>query len=719
MVSQNKWKKEVALLFILSILFTHRILVLDDNILPAAAESVEFLMSQVYYRDAVLVHKQFPLWNSYISPGVPFITYNTFHNFLSTPIVLVFGEVLGVKLVLFLCVFFSGAGMWLFTKRILGVGAFSRVFSASAYMLAGYFIVNAFHVGKIHRALGATIIPYAFLLLMLGLKEKKSVYYVLTAVFMSLFIFSGSNYFFQYFFFSFVLYAVFSCVNFDGKTRRLKVEAANLKPFFVVGFLFLMFSAVRLLPIMELQGNTYRIYDGFEDYTDPFLGSQLLHEYVGRLYSAKLGWAFWDHYAFVGWFIPVFAALSVFHKNRDKRYLYILLVFFVLYGMGRYGPFRFITPYVPLMKNLRWPGRSIQFVVFTVCALAGLGFEWFLKKLSGKGRLPQAVYGLAVFYIIASVSAAHSALLMREYGYIIASSLFPTRYIIPALLAGVVVAAWAFRESPKLALSKKLLVSGILSMNILTLFLVNGWFVNPALSPMTSETVQVFEWLRDYDPSTYSIRMDFYGNDWGTYLYPAYKLGFVFDSYGYGPIWLTYAKGRNLTLNKYLVTDTQIYNDSLELVKSFEGVDHRIYDHVRDDGYTKILENRTDFHIYRVVDAVPHAFTTGSGTYKKVADITELTPNRITINASKEDGFDKVVVVSNYYPGWKFSINGGKSSDAKNFKGFISAPLKQGDSTYTFTFSPAPVKIGALLTLTSLFIFAYLVLRGRQGGRHV
>jgi|GEM_PF-1334237 len=697
------------ILFILAALFSGRILLGGDDILPAGAEFFQFLISQAYYREAIVIFNQIPLWYNLISPGVPYITLTTLHNLPATLIVLIAGDILGVKIILFLTVLFGGAGMWVFSKKILEVDNLGGFLAASTYMFSGYFIVNAFHMGKIHRALGASIIPWAFLFLMLSLRHKRKSHMILAGVAMSLFLFSGSNYFFQYFFFSYAIIALHSIISIKHGIMRPKIDRGSLKVVLTIGLLFLLLSSVRLLPIIELQQHSYRKFDGYEDYSDPFIGSQLLDDYVGRLVSTELGWAFWDHYAFIGIIAVVFAILSVFHPSKMKTLLYILVCFFILYGMGRYGPFRFITPYIPLMKSLRWPGRTLQFTVFFTCALAALGFNWFQAKLTRRKRIPTALYGLVGFIIAISVSSSYTTLIERLYGYIIATNLFPSVYIVPSLLAATVAGYWSYKESASLSLRNRIIVSTLLSVNVLNLFLVNGYFVNPAPNPTTSETIKVFEWLREYDPSVYSIKMYFKGNDWGTYHYPAYKLGFIFDSYGHGPWWITYARDRNLTLYKYFITDEVRTDQNFKLVKKFSEVNHRLYQHVREEGYINISEILTDFYIYEATDALPHAFLTGEDTYRKVLDILEFTPNTILVNASSEEGFNQIVIVSNYYPGWKVKVDGGIAKPVENNRGFISSPLRPGTHSYTFIFSPTSVKIGAFLSILSIIIMLILI----------
>jgi len=141
--------------------------------------------SQFFYHAAplktILEYGQFPLWNPYFCGGAPMLASPEL-SFLSPAYVLVllFGEVVGVKLVI---VLFTVLGMWgmYMLSRTLGLGRVSSLFPPVAYIMSSWYAlrITEGHSGFLPFAL----LPYVVAFYVKSVEERSIKSFILSGLF--------------------------------------------------------------------------------------------------------------------------------------------------------------------------------------------------------------------------------------------------------------------------------------------------------------------------------------------------------------------------------------------------------------------------------------------------------------------------------------------------------------------------------------------------------
>lgn len=201
-------------------------------------------------------------------------------------------------------------------------------------------------------------------------------------------------------------------------------------PLFVLGttgFVALLISAVQILPTWEAVELSYRseISSGADKASvNPKMWLTLL---IPSLYGtnavsgtgqywAPSSIAYWAGSFHIG-VLPVVLFIMVFLRRltglstnpeatsehdtlRGIRFPFLMtiLLLFGLYAMGKYTPFfPLLWEHIPLLQKFRFPSKCLLVVVFALCTLTGLAFDW-LGRTNYQGQPSTAIWRRFVYH---------------------------------------------------------------------------------------------------------------------------------------------------------------------------------------------------------------------------------------------------------------------------------------------------------------------------------
>jgi len=336
-----------------------------------------------------------PLWNPMIMGGLPFIAVVTHGEILyPTALLRAFLPVhVVMNLGFFIHYFLAGYFTYLFLRR-LAVSWTGAVTGALAYQLTGLLIsyVQPGHPGKLFVS---TMLPLAFLALVVALRDRRWWGYPLLAVAVALCLLSPhvqATYYLLIAAALFALYLTFGEPSAEPLGPRVTRLALTLGAV-VVGF---GIGMPQILPFLEYIPHSPRAggysvgYSGSTSFGIPwdhipefFLGgfTGAPEEYWGsnplKLHSEYLG-------------LPVIALAILGFGDRRRRLMWWLAgigLLFLLIALGGATPFYHLWwAVMPMVKKTRAPGMVFFVVAFCVAAFAAFGVTRLEREGQARAR---------------------------------------------------------------------------------------------------------------------------------------------------------------------------------------------------------------------------------------------------------------------------------------------------------------------------------------------
>ncbi len=218
-----------------------------------------------------------------------------------------------------------------------------------------------------------------------GVKNK-----VLTAIFLTLSFLGGGIEIVYGNFFILLFIVIFSpCSStHEGQWRRIRV---GIKSLLTISIIFLFFSAVQLLPFLELFH--YSIRGGGISYKEATIWSFapkdillfFLPDSYGYFLDMKRYWVSqcWLKTLYTGGF-PFILGSFFFLFGKGRRLYLSLMLFSLFLSLGQYNPlYPFVFKYVPFFNGIRYPVKFLYIFIISLSIISGLGFQR-LTELSGK-----------------------------------------------------------------------------------------------------------------------------------------------------------------------------------------------------------------------------------------------------------------------------------------------------------------------------------------------
>ncbi|MBP9797964.1 hypothetical protein KBC70_02350, partial [Candidatus Woesebacteria bacterium] len=347
------------------------------------ASDLDGNISQILYiKDSLVKHHTFPQWNPYINQGIPVSAdplHAAFHP-LVLPAFMLFTPITAIKLLYFVSLLSGGLGMYFLLHR-LKVSSAIRIFSACILVTSGY-IASHMIAGHFEKVLSFGILPWFMLSIYEVAKRPRSSFEILTALSMTLILFSGDLYN--------ALYASIIVVTTGILGRSKSSIQASLR---IIAY-FLLLGSVKLIPLIELQEYIGKI-------REPFAGSQNI---VSILYYffvpikpifgiaglgglLETGFAWWEKVAFIGPFTLVGIVLFFTHRNifskKQSQFFVGILVVLLLLSMpsATWNPYHWMISALPSLQLFHVPSRVFGMLTIILLTLCALGYQrWYTRK---------------------------------------------------------------------------------------------------------------------------------------------------------------------------------------------------------------------------------------------------------------------------------------------------------------------------------------------------
>lgn len=197
------------------------------------------------------------------------------------------------------------------------------------------------------------------------------------------------------------------CGGRDLYLRMSQVVAPAFIPIVSVVALFLLITAVQLIPFAELKLHSIRRSGlSYEEATTWSLAWKdfvlfLLPDAFGSI--SKFDYAkFWSDQSwlktmYIG-IIPIVLSVFYFMKNQRFRITFsVLVIISFLFALGRSTPFYKLLHHFPPFDSIRYPIKFLFPFFFSVAAMSGLGLDGLIRGVANNDRRTRTLVGI-VFY---------------------------------------------------------------------------------------------------------------------------------------------------------------------------------------------------------------------------------------------------------------------------------------------------------------------------------
>ena len=326
---------------------------------------------------SILYYGQFPFWNPYMAGGN--ILFHHPEIGVLTPIFLlhlIFGVVIGFKLQVLVCYFLGFWGGVKLASR-LGMSMPAALLTAVAYFGSVHF---ALHFAEGHMPFTHfCFLPWFVYFVLQSVENRKGIFWA--GVVLALMIL-GNGAAIP------LLYTATFAFLFCGLYALEQRRAAYFVNMLISAAAGVLLSAVKFLPMVVYLGQRQWPGGGTESIPLKALGaiffgtnhSLFASNFAGQVYH-------WHEYgAYISPALLLLAVPAVMKFRRYRIYV-LLLVFFLLLGLGDFGslsPWAILSG-LPGFSSARCSGRSFQFVILSAAILGGFGFDRLVRQAKEKG----------------------------------------------------------------------------------------------------------------------------------------------------------------------------------------------------------------------------------------------------------------------------------------------------------------------------------------------
>lgn len=646
---------ELAIVGGVMYVFSERLLEFDEGLIPSGIEfeGVAGVIAVAYH--SIREFGEFPLWNPFLSTGVPYLGQpycHLFNPFVSVPGIIL-GPLNGPKVAMVVAYLLGGFGQYCLAS-VLGLSRPVRVWSALLFAMSGPTVLH-FWAG--HYAIGivAPFIPLTFALTIQAMRSPNRVWPPLAGLSFALLLFSGMPYHVIFTIPGLLIVGLFYVVRWEpGRPPTVDVGAASRGV--AAGLWAAGFSALQLLPLIE--SYPFVLKD-----TDPFLrGSRnLLATFQNFFISdpdfyTSRGMITHDHYAYVS-LLPLaglIAAPLAWRTGRRKELVLVavLFLFYLCWAAAKHTFFRFIYDWIPWLYHIRGPTNALVPTAPFLIVAAGFGIDAVLRSCwTGVRRRGGQ---LAAFAVAAAFAVG---------------------------LVGLVMAA-----------------SGA------DIYSANGRFVG--IVKRFPDHEHIARYLRQLDRSLYSVALvdGSFGVSLPLYDYHIKKLP---TPWPWKPQLFAPPEGRTLEARpKYAL----LFSD-----RKPKDFDATTLGAVR--GRTVYLLPSSPPYASLVSSSRFEAPADGPWKGIREVDARLVSYRTIEVVADAGPGEDRLLILESYYPGWSVEIDGRSKRRAENLGGFNSTRALPGTHTYRFTFESTTFSRGLAISLGTVLgvglLAAAALLRGR------
>jgi len=699
-----------------------------------------------------------PLWNPDLFGGMPFVAAGSGDIFYPTWLLRLFIPVTAAgNLSFFVHYVFAGLFTYLLLRR-LQVGWAGSVIGGLAYeltcLIASY--PSPGHDGKLFAS---TMLPLLLLALVLALRERRWIGYVLLAAATALSLLGH----FQLAYYSLIVAGLFALYLTFEESRDSGGGERALRLGLALGAVLMGFAiaAIQILPFFEYIPFSPRAqgFYGFAGSTSYAIPWEHIPEFFVKNFA---GWkeTYWGsnpiklHSEYLGLPVIVLAVLGAAAPERRRQILWFggIGCLFLLISLGADTPFyRLWWTLMPLVKKTRAPGMALYVVALVTAIFAGLGADRTLRRDGPRLLTPSLVVGglLAVLGISGALGHLAQSLAAAGRGAGAAdadqSAIMwgaATSGLALAAAGAVVALARGQLAARSAALGLILIVGTDLWLNARQFWsyttpygrdpLIDRVAATPApyriLTPLGAGAAYPASALMTFDiPQTFGYHgneLRYYDEVWGGQD--------EWRNLGVLSLWDLWAV-RYVILNAGTQRIDSIpgFRRVLDSVRTSTGALATLFERVAPATYARVVagavkadsttivptmvDPRMDFS--RIVlftndqPVTPEPLKEMPPPSPSRAAVTAWQPGRMTVRLDPAPPKPSYLVVAeNWYPDWQVSVDGRRGQLLRGDYSLITVPLPAGARTVDLTFHSRLYEIGKAITVASLALLLIALL---------
>lgn len=479
----NKFKIYLPyLIFIAVTLILFGKFIFTNGVLFSSDQLESGIFFRKFYSEFVKEFREIPLWDRYISCGLPFVDATHGDTFYPAAILQFFiplHKALGLKLVLH--VFLSGAFMIVFLKNY-GLRKLSAFAGSVAYMTAPM-IVTLVYPGHDAKMYVAALLPLGMNFLYKGLESKGKLNFLYFGAVVGFMILSShlqTTYFALWLYFLYMFYRV---INEYFERRKLPVSINKFGLFWAGIVLALFIGAVQLIPpYMYTKEFSIRGTEAKTSYEHAVSWgmhpeeamSLVVPEFCGENRTSHVqtyeeqkkvvedgGNSYWGRNAFKlnseysGVIILILTLLAVvFYRGRFRKDIIFFSsfgLFSVLYSLVDHTPlFRLVYTIIPGVKMFRGQGMILFLLSFVLSAVSAVLIDHLIQlKEEGKSEkyLKPLLIAAAVIFAAGIIKSFALPSLMDIYKSVFDPARMPTQEYMSVIRSGIVISTFFITAS--------------------------------------------------------------------------------------------------------------------------------------------------------------------------------------------------------------------------------------------------------------------------------
>ncbi|MBU0673310.1 MAG: YfhO family protein [Proteobacteria bacterium] len=398
-VSSLDWRHYLAFFALLVIIFYARFLFTGQFFLMRDA-IFDFFARHQFYK-VHLLQGVLPLWNPYTGGGEPFLSNLESAVFYPPNLLfLLFPVPLANVLLVVLHVFLAGAGVFL-ACRVWRVSAMGALLAAIGFAFSTQTVTRIEYFSFL---CSYSWYPLAVASFALWVRKPTLRLFLVIAMILAMQLLAGYPEALLYTVGTLFIYGVTAGVIQYRQNQRGRLELIMpLLGLAGMGGIALVLTLVQILPVLDIIPFSQRAsYIPFSNMAsvNPAMLLTTLHPYLygkpgyyGQYWAPSI-FEFWVGTFYVG-ILPVVLCLTAAvcyllemswgmkppegKWSVDVRlpFLLGLLIFSMLYSMGRYTPvFNFLWTHLEFLQGFRWPSKALMCVVFALCCCGGIAYDY-------------------------------------------------------------------------------------------------------------------------------------------------------------------------------------------------------------------------------------------------------------------------------------------------------------------------------------------------------
>lgn len=386
----------IPLFFIFILLYFHP--VLSANYIFIERDLSLFFIPPKYLWVTLVKSFQLPLWNPYNYSGIPLLAtlqpgvfYPPHILYLILPFNIVWNWLIILHFV------FAGFTTYLFLRHLKASSIASFV-GGVVFMLSGYLL-------SVHNLLPHLLaVPWFPLVIMYFLKyleSKRSKYIVFTGIFVTMEFLAGAPEIVMMTFFVLGFILLTAGVFF---TEKVSVSL-RLKGLVFTGLIFLLLSAVQLLPFYELKAWSIRHFGlsyqeatawsfDWRDFLQFFLPDVFAYHQNTVKYWSNQSWLKTVYLGIVPFILSIFYFIS---KDRRRWLFLLLIVISFIFALGGHTPIYRLLYHIPPFNSVRYPVKFLFLFFFVIAVTSGIGIDRLREGIEKKDRTTKMIIHI-VFY---------------------------------------------------------------------------------------------------------------------------------------------------------------------------------------------------------------------------------------------------------------------------------------------------------------------------------